>query len=184
MLKIFKMKCIIFLMGFLIAITYGIPFDDNLNNYNSNDDAAAIDQIQIKQLSNYRLPTNVVPVNYVIEISPYFVAESVKQPMTFDANIQITLRALEGVTSIVLHSHNLEIDESSTKLNEAIDTNTNIAIRNTTYDSVTHKYTINLMSQLKTTVDYLLTLFYSGKINNSTMSGFYRSTYEENGITK
>lgn len=125
---------------------------------------------------NYRLNTNVIPVSYVVDLTPYLVAEAGKEAFTFDGVVMITLKAtIAGVNSITLHQHDLVI-ERYTLTGSVIASG---PYDNNTYDNVTDKWTISFASNLSQTVETVLTVFYKGYMRDD-MHGFYKSYYFEN----
>jgi len=132
---------------------------------------------------NYRLSTNVLPHQYVIELTPYFTDENGKQRFTFDGKVDITVSTNESnVYEITLHAFELDI-LPNIRLRDAITPLTEIRIHSRTYDIRTHKYTLGLEKQLQPGRQFVLSLQYIGKLSTD-MAGFYRSSYEENGVTK
>lgn len=143
----------------------------------------AVFSVFAQDTENYRLPTIIIPSNYDIEITPYFVPENNKLQFTFDGITKITLRTSQlNVMQIVLHAVNLNTTNNPT-LVEAQDGFTSIPVTGSIDTLLTQKRTITLASALKPNQDYILTFIYVGQINND-MHGFYRSSYVENGTTK
>lgn len=140
-----------------------------------------IDEIEPKQATvNYRLPTNVVPSNYVIEIEPFFTGAN---EFTFSGRTTITLRSLTTTNQIVLHQNQLTINEPLTTLTLASNAGSQTTISGTNWDNVTHLYTLNTATPLAPNIEYRLTFVYTGILSND-MRGFYRSSYVENNVTK
>lgn len=132
---------------------------------------------------NYRLPTSVLPRHYVIEVTPYFTDENGKERFTFDGKVDITLSTNEpNINEITLHANQLDISPNI-RLRDEITPLTEIRIHSRTYDIRTHKYTLGLEKPLPQGRRYVLSLQYIGKLGTD-MFGFYRSSYEENGVTK
>ncbi len=143
--------------------------------------SSPIDEIEPKQSNqNYRLPTNVIPSNYVIEIEPYFTGLN---EFTFAGRAAIIFRSQITTNEIVLHQNELTIDELLTTLTLAANTASQTIITGTSWNNVTHLYTLHTATTLVPNVDYRLTFVYTG-ILSSDMRGFYRSSYVENGVTK
>lgn len=135
------------------------------------------------EVLNYRLPTDVLPSRYVVELTPYFETQNGKERFTFDGKVEITLRAVQAdIRQIVLHVNELEIN-GTPKLRDSITPLTEIRIVSISNDVRTHKYTLFLEKALPINEDYVLSMQYVGKLS-ATMRGFYRSSYEENGVTK
>lgn len=132
---------------------------------------------------NYRLPTDVLPSKYVVELTPYFQSQNGKERFTFDGKVDITLRTYRAdIRQIVLHVNKLTLN-GSPRLRDAVTVLTEIRIVSISSDVKTHKYTLFLDKALPLNEDYVLSIQYSGSLS-SDMRGFYRSSYEENGVTK
>lgn len=140
-------------------------------------------KVSSQDIENYRLPSSIIPTNYDIEITPYFVAEIGKQQFTFDGFARIFFHTTQlNVMEIVLHSVNLNLTEL-TRLTEWPDIQTTISVGAITDNALTQKRTFQLTSALKPNQEYILTFNYIGYMN-SDMNGFYRSSYMENGVLK
>lgn len=132
---------------------------------------------------NYRLPKNVLPNRYIVELTPYFTSDNGKQQFTFDGKVDITLRAVQSeVRQIVLHMNEIEVN-GSPRLKDALTSLVEIKIVSINYDIRTHKYTVILEKPLPINEEYVLSIQYLGRLSTN-MRGFYRSSYEENGVTK
>lgn len=140
-----------------------------------------VDDIEPKQNApNYRLPTNVLPSNYAIEIEPHFTGTN---QFTFDGRTTITLRSLTTTNEIVLHQNQLIIDEPLTTLTLASNAGSQTIITGTSWNNVTHLYTLHTATALVPNIEYRLTFVYTGILSDD-MRGFYRSSYVENQVTK
>ena len=109
----------------------------------------------------FRLPTNVVPRHYQLEIRPDLVAA------TFDGEVTITVEVNEPTDRIVLNALDLEIRDVAANDNEAIDLE---------WDTETERVTVVLPAPLPVGRGSL-TMGFSGVLNDKLM-GFYRSTFE------
>lgn len=140
-----------------------------------------IDEIEPKQATlNYRLPTNVIPSNYVIEIEPFFTGTN---EFTFSGRATITLRSLTTTNEIVLHQNQLTINEPLTTLTLASNAGSLTVISGTNWNNITHLYTLYTSTPLVPNIEYRLTFVYTGILSDD-MRGFYRSSYVENQVTK
>lgn len=125
----------------------------------------------------YRLPKNIEPISYQIELTPYF--ENDMKPFTFDGTVEIVLKINEYVNEIVLHKDNLNIIETSL-LRGSID----IEIIHEEYIEDTQTLHLRTGETLQMDETYILHFGFIGEINEE-MAGFYRSSYQDvNGITK
>ncbi|KAJ6645268.1 Membrane alanyl aminopeptidase, partial [Pseudolycoriella hygida] len=137
-----------------------------------------IDELEPKQAEpNYRLPDNVIPINYVLEIEPIFTN------FTFNGRATITFRALTTTNIIVLHQNQLIINEQATLITLANNAASQTVITGTDWNNVTHHYTLHTASVLAPNVDYVISFTYTGILSDD-MRGFYRSSYVENQVTK
>lgn len=129
-------------------------------------------------LEDYRLNTDVQPLHYDIELTPYFENEGTHKAFTFDGISTMTFRVTKaGVTSIVLHK--LKIDIVSWYLKLASNS-ADVPHGEATYDEETHKLTIPVTQPLAENTDYYLIFNYVGMLDDD-MHGFYRSYYNVNG---
>lgn len=128
----------------------------------------------------YRLSTDVEPIDYVIELTPYFDSNITgKEPFTFDGICNISLKAgKSGIDTITLHKQDLQVIELNLTKNDD-----EITIESTDYDNISSKYTLQLATPLVENEEYVLSIKYMGKLQ-SDLYGFYRSSYKEANITK
>lgn len=139
---------------------------------------------------NYRLNTDIEPIDYSIELTPYLDEKTDgKKLFTFDGSVQIALKTMKSdVDVIVLHYQDMIIKkESLIKKPEALFMffkDETMDIKKTKYDEITNKYTITLTKPLVVNTTYSLIFEYQGKLQ-TVMNGFYRSSYEDdNGNIK
>lgn len=104
---------------------------------------------------NYRLNTDILPLDYIIELTPYFNNETDKEAFTFDGSVKITLQATKAdVNTITLHKEDLNISEQILTLKSKYFTtilpweSENISINHNEYDDRTRKYHIILTEPL------------------------------------
>lgn len=139
----------------------------------------AISASNENEMLDYRLNTDIEPIQYDIELTPYF---SGKNAFTFDGYVQIILRSRKPyISTIVLHKEELNIIDQSIAAKSS-DLHSN-SILQTTYDERTSKYFIKLTQPLIQNELYVLNFNYTGKLR-SDMHGFYLSSYREGNVTK
>lgn len=109
----------------------------------------------------YRLPRNVVPTHYDLELSPDL------ESFTFDGRVTVAVEVREPTTSIVLNSAEIEIDKATIGEVEA----------EVTYDEEYERVTLDFSSELETG-DASLVIEYRGIINDQ-LRGLYRSTFTD-----
>lgn len=139
---------------------------------------------------NYRLNTDIQPIDYIIDLTPYFDSSVVgKNPFTFDGICTITIKANKlNIDTITVHKQDLDIiDVSLTKkpgffapFPWKIE---HINIKSKEYDNITHKYTVKFASPLTKDESYDLNFKYTGNLQNDSI-GFYRSSYKDGNVTK
>lgn len=120
----------------------------------------------------YRLPRNVVPWHYNLELAPNL-AEA-----TFSGTQEVSLEVREATTTIVLNSLDIEIDEAI-----CVD---KFGVRHSgavSYDVETERATIAFESPIAAG-SARLNLVFRGELNDKLV-GFYRSTYTDaSGVTQ
>lgn len=136
---------------------------------------------------NYRLSTDIEPLDYIIDLTPYF-DDSVrgKEPFTFDGICTITIKARQSnVDTVTLHKQDLDIVELSlTRISHFNGTLVEYTkIKSTNYSEQTNKYTLKLTSSLIKGALYVLNFKYNAKLRTD-LYGFYRSFYQEGNVTK
>lgn len=90
-------------IGLLVNISFGAPAPE----------------VETAETLDYRLNTDVEPLDYVVELTPYFTNDTGKI-FTFDGSVTISVKATkDNVKSITLHKDDLDISEItvSTKSN-------------------------------------------------------------------
>lgn len=139
----------------------------------------------VKKFNYYRLTTDVVPLDYLIEFTPYFNNEIGKEPFTFDGIVTITVNVTKAnVKNITLHKDELRITEQTLTIKSGeYFSNFSLNIDRTEYNNVTNKFSIILSEPLVINQLYRLHLKFSGKLRTD-MLGFYRSSYKDGNVTK
>lgn len=138
---------------------------------------------------NYRLNTDIEPIEYIIDLTPYFDKNVVgKEPFTFDGICTITIKANQmNLDTIVVHKQDLNITDVSVTKKPGFFSPfpwkiEHINVKSTKYDNITHKFTVILESPLNKDESYDLNFKYTGKLRND-MTGFYRSSYKDGNYT-
>lgn len=162
-------------VGLFVDISYS---EQNLTDENVVEQSEALD---------YRLNTDIKPINYDIILTPYFEeAPTGKEPFTFDGYVSIMLQPTKSnVDTITLHLDDLVIAKQSLsyKFSWWPMLQMNVPIKDQRYVNKTQKYTIDLSKPLDVTKTYNLLFEYTGKLRTD-MHGFYRSSYKEGNETK
>ncbi|XP_029666932.1 aminopeptidase N-like [Formica exsecta] len=126
-------------------------------------------------LDDYRLPDNVVPKNYVIELTPYLDTKDEKT-FTFDGYSKIDLDIKKNTTTITFHAKQLKFKEINLMYKNETE-NITIAdiILNKQKDFVTLVLKEKITSDMQ---DVKLILNYTGVLKNDELRGFYNSSYQ------
>lgn len=85
----------VYTIGILIGISSGAPSSSKIEN----------------EKLDYRLNTDIRPIDYLIEVTPYFDDEAPgKKAFSFDGIVRITLKTSKSnVNQIVLHKQDMDI---------------------------------------------------------------------------
>lgn len=135
----------------------------------SNDGATEMDV--------FRLPTNIFPVSYGLEVETDFVN------LTYSGKVEIIVNAVAQTCQIVLNAKDVEVTGV-----EVIDQNSNETLR------VVNHFLINRNEQYIITLNethrclmhsrlYIVKVTFRATLRDD-MSGYYKSSYQENNITK
>nr|CAD7409546.1 unnamed protein product [Timema cristinae] len=126
----------------------------------------------------YRLPTDILPDRYVIELIPYIDNDN----FTFNGRVEIFLNVTEATNAIRLHANDLEINETSVTVEPVVADGTTVeaTIQSQAYSEDLQIYTIILSDNLVVGDQYKLSISFLGHLR-SDMQGFYRSYYGVEG---
>lgn len=152
-------------------LLYFILIDFNFAN--NNKDSRSNDEIDDAWV--YRLPKNIIPISYNLRILTKLAAND----FFYEAEVRITLDALEKTNTIILHAHKLRIDKDKSFLYRGTD---KILIHDQYLDKNKQFYIIKCMKYLEVG-RYTLVLSFLGEIQDDVF-GFYRSSYEVDGQKK
>lgn len=125
-----------------------------------------------------RLPKNVLPVSYEIQLLPIIEEGNFTTP----GFVEIVVDCIETTSAISMNSADISIDESSIMISD-IASQEPIGVMNLMVEDDRQIITIELDSQLMSGRQYKISMNFVAVLNDE-LRGFYRSTYEENGETK
>lgn len=149
-----------------------IPLENNhvtKGNHKSHDviDNSAID---------VRLPKSVKPEKYYLKLTPYICNGN----FTFDGEVSIVLRVQNETNRVTFHG----VELSFHKINLYSKKNGRpVKIIKRTEDLSRQFHVLQLAENLKASEHYVLNITYVGILNDN-LHGFYRSSYEENNVTR
>lgn len=122
--------------------------------------------------TNYRLPSNLKPSLYQLEIRPFLT----EKPFSFDGKCNITFRCVVPTSEIIFHSQALNIDEDKLELTSLDDINIRLNKHTIIYDSKRNFVIIKTNKNCSQDVDYNLFISYNG-VMSYKLNGFYISSY-------
>ncbi|XP_011860720.1 PREDICTED: aminopeptidase 2-like [Vollenhovia emeryi] len=148
-------------IGLIFTAITALPVDGN----SENNSSATV---------NYRLPDNVVPVHYGIELIPYIEEDN----FTFDGKSHIIIEVRRATRDLSLHALDLTINEEATSV---------VRSDIITYAPTAHNYnnetqilTFHFDDELPLGI-YSLYVQFVGILNDE-LHGFFRTSYiNENG---
>ncbi|XP_058975541.1 membrane alanyl aminopeptidase [Musca domestica] len=126
---------------------------------------------------NYRLITDIEPINYNVSLKPYLLdSDPSEKRFTFDGEAYITIKPKVTTSTLVLHSKNLKysLREFYAKSKPDVKTTLPAVEPNNVTDIVTY----TLTSALVANQEYVLHFVYTGTMDDD-MHGFYRSSYTD-----
>ncbi|KAJ8960565.1 hypothetical protein NQ318_013854 [Aromia moschata] len=128
---------------------------------------------------DYRLPTIASPSHYELHINITSGAFT-NDTSEFDGNVVIYFTVSDETTEVSLHSSYSYINIISVELN-----NQEVSSGNYSVNSTTDILTITYLDGLVVGTQYDLNIWYTSRLSDSDMYGFYKSSYEDlNGTTR
>lgn len=143
-------------LGLIFTTATALPVDGNSQN-------------DLNATVNYRLPDNVVPVHYDIELIPYIEENN----FTFDGESHIIIEIGRATRDLSLHALDLMINEIATSL-----VSSDIVVYIPTahnYDNETQILTLHFDNELSSGA-YILNMQFVGILNDE-LHGFFRTSY-------
>uniref|UniRef100_A0A2A4IYF9 Aminopeptidase n=1 Tax=Heliothis virescens TaxID=7102 RepID=A0A2A4IYF9_HELVI len=131
----------------------------------------------------YRLPEDLDPIHYVVDITPYFTATTTNEAFTFDGIVTITVRALKADLNALFIQENVREIVSVALTTEA---GANVPLHATTpFERIRDYHFLKVNLPVGATLDngavYKLTVTYIGNINETPLSrGVFRGNYRDN----
>lgn len=130
----------------------------------------------VPSVLDLRLPTNVKPEKYYLKITPYIYDSN----FTFDGEVSIVIIAVNETKEITFHGVELVIHDVKVYGKEDGEL---IEVLDRIEDAPRHFQVLNLRSTLEVGKEYVLNISYTGILNDN-LNGFYRSSYQDNGVMK
>jgi aminopeptidase N len=121
-------------------------------------------------ITNYRLPSDIVPIQYDLYVKPYLnITNENLRFSVFDGRVRIYLNVTRTTDRIVLHKRFITI-------RDPIEITGSALVIQTTFNQDLDIFTIVLDRFLQVNEQPILTLNYTGELKNDT-DGFYISSY-------
>ena len=132
---------------------------------------------------DYRLPTDLLPSHYDVFVSFQFENEF-DDSFPYDGEVKIDFRCIKDTSKLVLHIHDLDIDNSSLVLSSTTDSSFGVLREFNWYNDFTREFFVaDLTKQLKAGQNYSLSMKFIGYLTDD-LRGFYRSSYMINNKEK
>ncbi|ODQ63581.1 aminopeptidase [Nadsonia fulvescens var. elongata DSM 6958] len=117
------------------------------------------------------LPTNVKPLNYDVVLEPKF------DNFSFDGTVKIELQVNEDSTTVAVNSLDIVIHESSI-ISDGKTQSCSVSFNDDDQSAI-----FTFADSIAAGSTAVLSITFTGELNDK-MAGFYRSSYEEDGVTK
>ncbi|KAF5279560.1 hypothetical protein FQR65_LT03382 [Abscondita terminalis] len=118
-----------------------------------------------------RLPTNLSPSHYRLQIIPFLNEKN----FTTSGAVTITFKVKEETNKIVVNIYDMEIDKESVKVKH-INSTEYITVTDQQFEDVSQIYVITTQDVLQNDEEYDLEIKFTGHLRDN-MQGFYRSQY-------
>nr|APY20197.1 APN-like 2 [Holotrichia parallela] len=126
---------------------------------------------------NYRLPTDTVPISYDITLEPFF-----DPVFIFNGDVTIVIEVVTATSLITLHGNALTFTQDDVEVKEQGSSST-LPLTGVEFDSVLDFIKISLVESVEPGTILELSIKYTGVLDSSNR-GFYKASYEEDGVTK
>ena len=123
-------------------------------------------------VSNWRLPMNLKPIHYTIELKPDIYAKTETDFYT-EGHVIIQIACIKSTQDILIHSYKLNISNISVVVSSVT-----ITVLETSYDEENQMLTISLEEKILEGSNLTLKIEFQGPLKNDLM-GFYYSTYKK-----
>ncbi|XP_014280242.1 aminopeptidase N isoform X2 [Halyomorpha halys] len=129
---------------------------------------------EVSALAGYRLPGNVKPTHYILEV----LTELEDPNFKFSGEVWIKVECIQPTNTIILHSKNLNITEEETTVKEIVSKDELVPMTVTSQKLVKENefLIIKLEQNLKQGVMYIVHLTFAGPLLED-LAGYYRSSY-------
>ncbi|GAB1605731.1 hypothetical protein Ahia01_000855400, partial [Argonauta hians] len=133
-----------------------------------------------ERVEDVRLPASIIPIVYDVELQPY-IYEGPPENFTFDGYVNINMKCLNNCTNITLHSHLLNINESSVDLSSTTSDKVP-TVNGMVFDKKRQFLIFNLSDPLENGHEYNIRMNFTGNLRDD-LNGLYRSSYKRGNKT-
>jgi hypothetical protein len=135
-------------------------------------------------ITDYRLPTDVLPLHYDLEMQAFIGPQSEYGEKAFTLNGKMTmlLACSKPTRRILFHAAKLQVAINQVRLKRESDGASQV-IESIQYDERREYHIVYLSDDLEQFKNYSLFVPYTGQVLTE-LYGFYQSSYKENGVTK
>lgn len=131
--------------------------------------------------SNVRLPKDLVPEHYNVELTPDMYGDDPKR-FTFSGKTDVEFKVEKATDRIIMHTNKLTYTNSTMKLTRLSATGALPTVTRYEFDLARQFLIIVLDGQLTKDAKYSVHLQFMGPLDND-LAGLYRSSYQEGNKT-
>lgn len=185
-------RCLAFVLfiafiGSLLAVgllVYFLADRPSPQAYRENADVPVGKLSSSKDFENVRLPRAVLPIHYDVRLLPILENGN----FSIIGRVSIDVKCKEETDRIVLHSADIVVDAKSVNLIQHGKVDQNVAVDSIRYNTELEFLTVQLGQKggklkLVKGLNYTLSMDFVANLTDS-LKGFYRSSYQENGVEK
>ena len=132
-------------------------------------------------LTSWRLSRDLIPFHYTLHLLPLFIEGEISKAIR--GYIQIDLECNEDTDTIVLNSHEINIEKSSVKVYSRIYREQLVPYRTISFDKENQLVSFHLKHKLKKGGAYSISMKFVSNLND-VPKGFYKWHYTEDGIQR
>lgn len=128
---------------------------------------------------DYRLPTSLIPQNYLIRIRPIIDRDhpGIGDKDTARGLVRATVKCVESTSRIVMHQKFLQVNDSFISVKQ-VDNGEEVAVSGVEYDAPRDFMIINLAGELKEGNNYDIQMGYWARVPpNDSLRGLYSESY-------
>lgn len=153
----------------LLQFSHGLYVKNGLEGTSSNDG--------VVEMKVFRLPNNIFPVSYVLEVETDLVN------MMYSGNVEIIVKATARTCQIILNAKDVTVTEIEVIDQTSTDT-LKVADRYLVENNEQYIIILNeTVRCLEPSISYIVKATFRASLRDD-MSGYYKSSYKEDNVTK